>query len=75
VRTLLADALTRVGEKAGEADRGLQALRDVLAQLNPQTVLARGYALIRGSQKVGETIVIETNQTIINAEVRDVKNK
>jgi exodeoxyribonuclease VII large subunit len=51
------------------------SLKNVLTQLNPNAVLARGYALIRGVAKVGMTIEIETNQAIIGAEVRNVINK
>ena len=75
VQTLLVGALERMDDQLTQTGHGLQSLRDVLAQLNPQTVLARGYALLRGRQKVGESIIIETNQNIIQAEVRDVKSK
>jgi len=46
-----------------------------LRQLNPETVLARGYALLRGAVKIGETIEIETKSNIIKAEVKDVKTR
>lgn len=75
VRTLLVDALGHMDERWHEADREVRSLRDVLVQLNPQTVLARGYALLRGKQKVGETISIETNQNLIEAEVQRVTSK
>jgi exonuclease VII large subunit len=61
-----------------QIDRHLEKLvniRNILSQLNPTTVLARGYALIRGVQKVGEVIELETNQTIMKAEVKNVKRK
>ena len=50
-------------------------LRNILTQLNPNTILARGYALIRGTQKVGAMIEIETNKAILGAEVKNVVNK
>ena len=50
-------------------------IRGALVQLNPETVLARGYALIRGRMSVGESIEIETKSNIIKAEVKDVKTK
>jgi len=50
-------------------------LRNVLAQLNPNAVLSRGYALIRGNIKVGSLIEIETNKAILGAEVKNVVNK
>ena len=53
----------------------LRAIRNVLSQLNPQVVLARGYALVRGLQKVGVLIEVETNRSIIKAEVKNVQVK
>lgn len=47
----------------------------LIAELNPQTVLARGYALLRGVQKVGAVIEVETNKAIMKAEVKDVQAK
>lgn len=49
--------------------------RQVLAQLNPNTILKRGYALIRGEQKVGSRIEIETHQAIIEAKVERYDKK
>jgi exodeoxyribonuclease VII large subunit len=53
----------------------ITSLRSVLTQLDPNTVLARGYALIRGVAKVGSVIEVETNKAIMKAEVRNVVNK
>lgn len=53
----------------------LSNTRNVLAQLNPNIVLARGYALIRGIRSVGEIIEIETNKDILKAEVKNVVKK
>jgi len=50
-------------------------INNTLAQLNPETVLSRGYALIRGVVSVGESIEIETKSNIIKAEVKDVKKR
>lgn len=47
----------------------------LITELNPQTVLARGYALLRGMQKVGAVIEVETNKAIMKAEVKDVQSK
>lgn len=47
-------------------------LRNILSQLNPNIVLSRGYALLRGDVKVGSAIEIETNKAIIKAEVKNV---
>lgn len=53
----------------------LSSLKSILAQLSPNTVLARGYALVRGVIKAGSMIEIETNEAIIKAEVKNVINK
>lgn len=75
VRTTLLDILVRTDAMVDRRLEQLQAVRLILAQLNPRAVLARGYALIRGLQKVGQLIEVETNQTIIKAEVKDVHAK
>jgi exodeoxyribonuclease VII large subunit len=53
----------------------LSSLRSVLLQLNPNTVLARGYAIVKGIIKTGSMIEIETNKAILKAEVINVINK
>jgi exodeoxyribonuclease VII large subunit len=75
VRTTLSTILVQVEDKIQQRLERLGAIRNVLAQLDPHTVLARGYALIRGIQQVGAMIEIETNTTIIKAEVKDVQAK
>ncbi|MDB5167464.1 MAG: putative Exodeoxyribonuclease 7 large subunit [Candidatus Saccharibacteria bacterium] len=75
VRTSLADMLTRTDEHIDHELERLSGIQNVLAQLNPRTVLARGYALVRGVAKVGQVIEVETNQTIIKAEVQHVERK
>jgi exodeoxyribonuclease VII large subunit len=75
VRTSLSEMLERTNDQIDSYTQKLAGIQSVLLQLNPQTVLARGYALIRGMQKVGNTIEVETNQTIMKAEVKDVKRK
>jgi len=51
------------------------ATKRVLAQLNPDNVLARGYALIRGSLSPGSIIEIEKSSILVKAEVKDVTEK
>lgn len=75
VRTNLSDILEKTNEHIDTYADKTTAIRNVLAQLNPETVLARGYALLRGVQKIGQIIEVETNQTIMKAEVRNVKRK
>ncbi|HUC96737.1 MAG TPA: exodeoxyribonuclease VII large subunit [Candidatus Saccharimonadales bacterium] len=50
-------------------------LRSVLMQLDPNKVLERGYAIVRGAIKKGLTIEIETNKAILEAEVKNVIDK
>lgn len=75
VRTTLSAMLAQAEQKIDQRLEQLAAVRNVLAQLDPHTVLARGYALIRGAQTVGAMIEIETNKAIIKAEVKDVHAK
>lgn len=49
--------------------------KQILAELDPMKVLGRGYAIVRGALKTGETIEIEMSSTITKAEVIHVKSK
>lgn len=49
--------------------------QQILRQFNPRTVLARGYAIVRGEVDIGAQIVIETKKNEIIAEVINVKSK
>ena len=57
------------------AAQTIHSQRQLLSQLNPETVLARGYALLRGKQKVGEMIEVETTKVMVTAEVKNVRKK
>jgi exodeoxyribonuclease VII large subunit len=58
-----------------EQVRHVILLKNVLAQLDPNAVLARGYALVRGDIKIGSIVEIETNKAILKAEVKNVIKK
>lgn len=47
----------------------------VLAQLDPRKVLARGYAIVRGTEVVGGKLEIEKSDVRIEAEVQNVTRK
>lgn len=47
----------------------LKSTRDVLAELDPNKVLARGYAIVRGDTSVGKTVEIDTREAIMKAKV------
>lgn len=49
--------------------------RQILAELDPRKVLQRGYALVRGVLREGETIEIEMNRYNAKAEVIHVESK
>jgi exodeoxyribonuclease VII large subunit len=68
-------AFRRIQEKLDEHFERLAALRLATAQLNPENVLKRGYALLRGEVKQGATIEIETMNEIATTEVKNVRAK
>lgn len=68
-------AFRRVQERLDDTFERLGTLRVAVAQLNPENVLRRGYALLRGEVSVGSVIQIETVDKQITAEVKDVTGK
>lgn len=68
-------AFRRIRERLDDTFERLATLRVAVAQLNPDNVLKRGYALIRGEVQPGSAIEIETFTTHITAEVKDVRSK
>jgi exodeoxyribonuclease VII large subunit len=74
-REQLNAAFRRIEEKLDENFERLAVLRLTVAHLNPENVLRRGYALLRGEVKQGAEVEIETVQTIITAEVKNVRAK
>lgn len=71
----ITDALDSIINKVDERLDQIGNMNRLLNQLNPYTVLARGYALVRGAQKVGQIIEVETNKSIMKAEVKNVTSK
>lgn len=71
----LANILKSIERAIDGQTQRVQSLRGVLAQLDPNTILSRGYALIRGDIKVGAMVEIETNKVILGAEVKNVIKK
>lgn len=57
--------------------RGLQVdhLQKLLASFDPQRVLARGYAIVRGEKRVGGRIEIDTEKEKLTAEVMEYEQK
>ena len=75
VRGSLDEALRRMQQRVESDGERLSALRTAVQQLNPQRVLERGYALVRGEVAAGSTLEIETEKQYITAEVRNVREK
>lgn len=75
VQNDLQAAYDRMRQRLDDSFERLATLRVAVAQLNPEAVLRRGYAIMRGSAVVGETVEIETQQAILKAEVTHVTTK
>jgi exodeoxyribonuclease VII large subunit len=75
ISEVLSGVIQTIERVVDEQAQRVANLKNVLTQLDPNTILARGYALIRGGQKVGAMIEIETSKVIMEAEVKNVINK
>ena len=74
-RQNLEAAFRRTQERLDATVDRLDALRGVVAQLNPEHVLRRGYALVRGDIRPGKVIEVEMYKKIITAEVQNAREK
>lgn len=75
VKNYLERALQQIDNRVTTHENRLENLQRILAELNPQKVLERGYALVRGEIKPGHEIEIEKSDILITAEVRNVRKK
>lgn len=64
-------SVTTTERKIDTERERLRQTRRLLAEFDPQRVLERGYALLRGTVVVGQTIEIETLRAIIKAKVEN----
>jgi len=71
----LKSAINVIDEKINEKINYINQQKRLVNQFNPNIILSRGYALIRGSTNVGSLIEIETNKAILDAEVKNVRKK
>lgn len=71
----LETAFRRIRERLDDHFEHLAALRLVIAQANPENILKRGYAILRGEITPGAAIEVETYTSYVTAEVKDVRNK
>ncbi|HET6747501.1 MAG TPA: exodeoxyribonuclease VII large subunit [Candidatus Saccharimonadales bacterium] len=75
VEQILQRAFERIDRRQAQAHDQLQAIRRVLHQMDPQIVLQRGYAIVRGEVRPGTMLEIEKSDILITAEVRNVRKK
>lgn len=77
--TSVRDDILRVGRdivvKITTIENEVMAQRRILAQLDPENVLARGYALVRGDVAVGNVVEITTTKQEIKAKITEVKER
>ena len=73
------DDIVRVGQdivvKITTIENEILAQKRILTQLNPENVLERGYALVRGDIKVDNSIEIMTHKKEIKAKITEVKER
>lgn len=74
-REMLARAIEKMEMKVDESLLNINNMQKLLNQLNPYTILTRGYAIVSGLQKVGQIIEIETRNNIMEVEVKNVSKK
>ncbi len=74
-RRLLGESDRVLSYRHDEARRIFVGLRETIAQLDPDRVLKRGYALLRGDIYVGAHIEIETKTAVVKAEVLSYDKK
>ena len=68
-------AFRRISERLSDHAEQLSTLRLVIGQANPENVLKRGYALLRGDITPGADVEIETYTAFVTAEVKYVRSK
>lgn len=72
IHDLLSGALTKINDRAIASERSLATMSAQLKAYNPEAVLARGYAIVRGAAAIGSILTIERRKDIITAEVQHV---
>ena len=69
------DAQRQINVKITSYEQEVSGIVKVLEQLNPERVLARGYALLSGKVALGSVINITTLRQEIKAEIKDIKER
>ena len=68
-------AIDQINNRVSDYDSRLSAYKLVIDQLNPERVLKKGYAIIKGEVRVGNVIKIETFDKYIEAEVKKYEKR
>ena len=71
----LSRSLSRIEYRYSILQHNLESKRQLLSAYDPRNALQRGYAIVRGEAKKGDTIEVDTYQYQITAEVLDVKKR
>ena len=61
--------------KITSMEQEVQAQIKILAQLNPENVLARGYALVTGNIDIGNVVKITTSKMEIDAKIENISER
>lgn len=64
-----------IDTKVSAIEHQIATAHTLLEAYNPKAVLARGYAIMKGSATLGSVVAITTKDHYITAEVTDVKSK
>ena len=75
VRQLIERSFETIIRRYETEEDHLRHLRQVIRQLDPKSVLRRGYAIVRGDLQKGSIIEIEQSDILITEEVHDVRKK
>jgi exodeoxyribonuclease VII large subunit len=75
VRQVLGNLLATYDRRLDEALTSVADRQRFLSAVNPDNVLSRGYAIVRGRIEIGSNIEVETQSELIKAEVKDVRKK
>lgn len=74
-KSQLDSAFQRIEDRLSTSFERLGVLRLAISQVHPDTVLRRGYALVRGELTVGGIIEVETITKKVTAEVKNVTER
>lgn len=64
-----------LGHQVDTRIQHLSETKKLLASLNPENILRRGYAIVRGKLSPGEVIEVSTYQQTITAEIKHVEKR